>query len=196
MAHKKINKFDLQPQPEAQECLQRRNSNATFIFDQSSAHASLPPNALKAFDMNKSNGGAQRRPSFLNPIHSQNSAANFKKWRQNQESRKDSSEHYWPSSSFATTWAEVSGCFPIIVQNMDLSIWDGRWFPGIIFPSFSHHTQYGRTHQCSVCLIKACSSSLISYGSDDDSDEIRCVSLHRLVLEIMQILITKWTYIL
>jgi hypothetical protein len=25
-----------------------------FIFDQSSAHASLPPDALKAFEMNKS----------------------------------------------------------------------------------------------------------------------------------------------
>jgi hypothetical protein len=32
-----------------------------FIFDQSSAHASLPPDALKAFDMNKSDGGKQRR---------------------------------------------------------------------------------------------------------------------------------------
>ncbi|EGN91369.1 hypothetical protein SERLA73DRAFT_80601, partial [Serpula lacrymans var. lacrymans S7.3] len=31
-----------------------------FIFDQSSAHASLPPDALKAFEMNKSNGGKQR----------------------------------------------------------------------------------------------------------------------------------------
>jgi len=34
---------------------------ALFIFDQSSAHAALPPDALKAFEMNKSNGGAQRR---------------------------------------------------------------------------------------------------------------------------------------
>ena len=34
---------------------------ALFIFDQSSAHASLPPDALKAFEMNKSNGGSQRR---------------------------------------------------------------------------------------------------------------------------------------
>lgn len=33
---------------------------ALFIFDQSSAHASLPPDALRAFDMNKSNGGKQR----------------------------------------------------------------------------------------------------------------------------------------
>jgi hypothetical protein len=32
-----------------------------FIFDQSSAHASLPPNALKAFEMNKSDGGKQRK---------------------------------------------------------------------------------------------------------------------------------------
>jgi hypothetical protein len=31
-----------------------------FIFDQSSAHASLGPDALRAFDMNKSNGGKQR----------------------------------------------------------------------------------------------------------------------------------------
>ena len=30
-----------------------------FIFDQSSAHASLPPDALHAFDMNKSNGRKQ-----------------------------------------------------------------------------------------------------------------------------------------
>jgi len=34
---------------------------ALFIFDQSSAHAALPPDALKAFEMNKSNGGKQRR---------------------------------------------------------------------------------------------------------------------------------------
>ncbi|CDO78034.1 hypothetical protein BN946_scf184648.g6 [Trametes cinnabarina] len=34
---------------------------ALFIFDQSSAHASLPPNALRAFEMNKSNGGKQRK---------------------------------------------------------------------------------------------------------------------------------------
>lgn len=33
---------------------------ALFVFDQSSAHASLPPDALKAFEMNKSNGGKQR----------------------------------------------------------------------------------------------------------------------------------------
>jgi len=32
---------------------------ALFIFDQSSAYASLPPNALKAFKMNKSDGGKQ-----------------------------------------------------------------------------------------------------------------------------------------
>jgi len=30
-----------------------------FIFDQSSTHASLPPDALKAFEMNKSDGGKQ-----------------------------------------------------------------------------------------------------------------------------------------
>jgi hypothetical protein len=34
---------------------------ALFVFDQSSAHASLPPNALRAFDMNKSDGGKQRK---------------------------------------------------------------------------------------------------------------------------------------
>jgi hypothetical protein len=34
---------------------------ALFIFNNSSAHASLPPNALKAFEMNKSDGGKQRR---------------------------------------------------------------------------------------------------------------------------------------
>jgi hypothetical protein len=33
---------------------------ALFIFDQSSAHASLPPDALKAFEMNKGNGGKQQ----------------------------------------------------------------------------------------------------------------------------------------
>ncbi|KIL56227.1 hypothetical protein M378DRAFT_50672, partial [Amanita muscaria Koide BX008] len=33
---------------------------ALYIFDQSSAHASLPPDALKAFEMNKSDGGKQR----------------------------------------------------------------------------------------------------------------------------------------
>ena len=32
-----------------------------FLFDHSSAHASLGPNALRAFDMNKSNGGKQRK---------------------------------------------------------------------------------------------------------------------------------------
>ena len=34
---------------------------ALFIFDQSSAHASLPPDALRAFTMNKPNGGAQQK---------------------------------------------------------------------------------------------------------------------------------------
>lgn len=31
-----------------------------WVFDQSSAHAALAPDALKAFEMNKSNGGKQR----------------------------------------------------------------------------------------------------------------------------------------
>jgi hypothetical protein len=34
---------------------------ALLVFDQSSAHASLPPDALQAFDMNKSDGGKQRK---------------------------------------------------------------------------------------------------------------------------------------
>ena len=34
---------------------------ALFIFDQSSAHASLGPDALCAFDINKTNGGKQRK---------------------------------------------------------------------------------------------------------------------------------------
>jgi hypothetical protein len=34
---------------------------ALFIFDQSSAHASLPSDSLKAFEMNKSDGGKQRK---------------------------------------------------------------------------------------------------------------------------------------
>lgn len=34
---------------------------ALFIFDQSSAHATLGPDALRAFEMNKSNGGKQRK---------------------------------------------------------------------------------------------------------------------------------------
>ena len=34
---------------------------ALFIFDNSSAHASLPPDALHAFDMNRSDGGKQRK---------------------------------------------------------------------------------------------------------------------------------------
>lgn len=33
---------------------------ALFVFDQSSAHASLGPDALKAFEMNKGDGGKQR----------------------------------------------------------------------------------------------------------------------------------------
>jgi hypothetical protein len=35
------------------------NCQVLFVFDQSSAHASLPPDALHAFKMNKSNGGKQ-----------------------------------------------------------------------------------------------------------------------------------------
>ena len=34
---------------------------ALFIFNNSSAHATLPPDALRAFDMNKGNGGKQRK---------------------------------------------------------------------------------------------------------------------------------------
>lgn len=34
---------------------------ALFVFDQSSAHASLGQDALRAFDMNKANGGKQRK---------------------------------------------------------------------------------------------------------------------------------------
>jgi len=34
---------------------------ALFVFDYSSAHASLAPDTLHAFDMNKSNGGKQRK---------------------------------------------------------------------------------------------------------------------------------------
>ncbi len=34
---------------------------ALFLFDHLSAHASLRPDALRAFDMNKSNGGKQRK---------------------------------------------------------------------------------------------------------------------------------------
>jgi len=37
------------------------NCIALFVFDQSSAHASLRPDALQAFDMNKSNRGKQRK---------------------------------------------------------------------------------------------------------------------------------------
>ena len=38
-----------------------KDCQALFVFDQSSAHASLPPDALKAFTMNKSNGGSQSK---------------------------------------------------------------------------------------------------------------------------------------
>jgi hypothetical protein len=37
------------------------NCVALFIFDQSSAHVSLGTDALRAFNMNKSNGGGQRK---------------------------------------------------------------------------------------------------------------------------------------
>lgn len=37
------------------------NCVSLFIFDQSSAHASLGPEALKAFEMNKGDGGKQRK---------------------------------------------------------------------------------------------------------------------------------------
>ncbi|TFK63428.1 hypothetical protein BDN72DRAFT_882113 [Pluteus cervinus] len=40
---------------------QHPNCVSLFVFDQSSAHASLPPDALKAFEMNKSDGGKQRK---------------------------------------------------------------------------------------------------------------------------------------
>jgi len=47
---------------------------ALFVFDQSSAHASLAPDALRAFDMNKGNGGKQRKQKdttipMNNPCH-------------------------------------------------------------------------------------------------------------------------------
>src|SRR5216683_6563560 len=37
------------------------NCVALFVFNQSSAHASLRHDALRAFEMNKSNGGGQRK---------------------------------------------------------------------------------------------------------------------------------------
>jgi hypothetical protein len=37
------------------------NCIALFVFNQLSAHALLGPDALQAFDMNKSNGGKQRK---------------------------------------------------------------------------------------------------------------------------------------
>ncbi|KIN93166.1 hypothetical protein M404DRAFT_171693, partial [Pisolithus tinctorius Marx 270] len=43
---------------------------ALFIFDNSSAHATLPPDALRAFDMNKSNGGKQRKQQDTTIPHS------------------------------------------------------------------------------------------------------------------------------
>jgi hypothetical protein len=41
--------------------LQHPGKTALFVFDHSSTHASLPPDALKVFEMNKSNRGAQRK---------------------------------------------------------------------------------------------------------------------------------------
>jgi hypothetical protein len=41
---------------------------ALFIFDQSSAHASLGPDALNAFDMNCSNGGKQQKQGPMTTI--------------------------------------------------------------------------------------------------------------------------------
>ncbi|KIO12001.1 hypothetical protein M404DRAFT_125666 [Pisolithus tinctorius Marx 270] len=41
------------------EKVNREECQALFIFDNSSAHASLPPDALQAFDMNKGDGGKQ-----------------------------------------------------------------------------------------------------------------------------------------
>ena len=38
-----------------------QDCQALFVFDNSSAHATLPPDALRAFDMNKSDGGKQRK---------------------------------------------------------------------------------------------------------------------------------------
>ncbi len=37
------------------------NCITLFVFDQSSTHALLGPDALHAFDMNRSNGGKQRK---------------------------------------------------------------------------------------------------------------------------------------
>ncbi|PCH36576.1 hypothetical protein WOLCODRAFT_82413, partial [Wolfiporia cocos MD-104 SS10] len=37
------------------------DKQAVWVFDQSSNHAALPPDALRAFDMNKSDGGKQRK---------------------------------------------------------------------------------------------------------------------------------------
>jgi hypothetical protein len=48
---------------------------ALFIFDQSSAHASLPEGALRAFSMNKSNGGKQPKQNDTVIPHSNPSVA-------------------------------------------------------------------------------------------------------------------------
>jgi hypothetical protein len=46
---------------EAVEIFEGARKRALFIFDQSSSHASLPPDALKAFETNKGDSGKQRR---------------------------------------------------------------------------------------------------------------------------------------
>jgi hypothetical protein len=46
---------------EVHEEVNRPNCQALFIFDNSSAHASLPPDSLRAFEMNKSDGRKQRK---------------------------------------------------------------------------------------------------------------------------------------
>ena len=56
---------------------------ALFVFDQSSVHASLGPDALSAWDMTKSDGGSSINGmtwSFLNQIHSQHFAVTLRKW--------------------------------------------------------------------------------------------------------------------
>jgi len=48
---------------QAMEIFEKAHPNCVvlFVFDQSLAHTSLGPDALRAFDMNKSNGGGQRK---------------------------------------------------------------------------------------------------------------------------------------
>jgi hypothetical protein len=47
------------------------NCVALFMFDHSSAHASLRPDALCAFDMNKSNGGENEKAEGHSDPHDQ-----------------------------------------------------------------------------------------------------------------------------